>query len=1116
MSEKAYTLLLEKLDEFIRKYYLNALIRGLIYFLSLGVAIWVAISLLEYFGRFNSSVRTVLFYLSILSFLILFAKHLFVPALKFFALGKRITHEQAAEIIGQHFEEVEDKLLNLLQLRSSSLEYQTDLIEASIAQKIETLKPVPFSLAINFGENKKYLRYLLAPCLVLLGILFYSPEVISESNKRIVAYGEEFEPLAPYRIVVENTPLQAFKNEDFKLSISLEGEQLPQQMKVTFGGQRYLMNRVSDRKYEYTFKALDKAFSFRIFDGEFYSKPYQLEVLPKPSLVSFKTELRFPTYLNQADEVLHNQGDLVIPEGTEVKWYFKTKETSTFKIFIADSSKELSQVSEETFYFKSRVMESGQYGLVAKNEQFTKKDTLWYDLEVIPDLRPSIELEVKTDSTAPKLLYFKGFVKDDYGFSRLSFFVKAQNKDKATTDFEQQNISINTSLPQTDFYHNLNLDEFSLEAGESISYYFEIWDNDGVNGSKSSRTPTYTFKAPSKEQLKQKEEESNQKIKEKIKENISLSKDIKRDLEKLNEKILNKKTLGFQEKKQFEELLKKQKQLKENMQELSKQNQEKNQLQNSFDPMDEELVKKQEQLQELFEKVMSDEMKALMEEMEKMMEKLDPKKMQEELEKIELSNADLEKELDRNLELFKQLELEKQLNDAQEKLKEIKEEQAKLKEETAKKESDSEELLEKQEELNEDFDKLKKDLEDIKKKNQDLENPFEMEKTESLEEQIKEDMKESAQELQNAQKQKSGEEQEQAEEGMDELAEKLSDMQMNMQAQGQEENLEDMRALLENLITLSFDQERVMEELKRIDETDPKYRALAQTQSKLQDDSKVIEDSLFALSKRVLQLAPIVNREIGLIKRNMEKAVDLLGERKTAVATSRQQLAMTSINNLALLIDEAVQKMQQQMQSMMQSNSQCKKPGGKPGGKPSLGGVKKMQQQLRKQMEALKKSMKSGKMPNGKKGEGSSGKGSGKGMSKELAQMAAKQAAIRRAIEELENETKGTNAGGQLKKIGEMMEENETDLVNKRITNETLLRQQEILTRLLQSEKAQREREKDPKRESNEFTDEFSRNPEDFFEYNRSKQKELELLKTMPPSFSPFYKSKVSDYFNRK
>ena len=96
-----------------------------------------------------------------------------------------------------------------------------------------------------------------------------------------------------------------------------------------------------------------------------------------------------------------------------------------------------------------------------------------------------------------------------------------------------------------------------------------------------------------------------------------------------------------------------------------------------------------------------------------------------------------------------------------------------------------------------------------------------------------------------------------------------------------------------------------------------------------------------------------------------------------------------------------------------------------------------------------------------------------------------------------------------------MMEKTETDLVNKQITRETIRRQEEILSRLLESEKAEREREKDKQRKSTEFTDEIYRNPNEFFEYNNRKEQEMELLKTMPPSFNSFYKNKVSEYFNQ-
>ena len=77
-----------------------------------------------------------------------------------------------------------------------------------------------------------------------------------------------------------------------------------------------------------------------------------------------------------------------------------------------------------------------------------------------------------------------------------------------------------------------------------------------------------------------------------------------------------------------------------------------------------------------------------------------------------------------------------------------------------------------------------------------------------------------------------------------------------------------------------------------------------------------------------------------------------------------------------------------------------------------------------------------------------------------------------------------------------------------------MMRQEEILTRLLESEKAERERDQDEKRESKESNIENFSNLNLFNEYNRLKMKETELLKTVPPSLNTFYKNKVTDYFN--
>ncbi|MAC94074.1 MAG: DUF4175 domain-containing protein [Flavobacteriales bacterium] len=1121
MKKENYHLLIQKLDEFIRKYYFNKLIRGAIYFGSLALATFILLVLLEHFGKFNTTTRTVLFYgsLSVLSIALLL--WVIYPISQILSIGKRISHEQASQIIGKHFSEIDDKLYNVLQLKKLSEQSSSDLIESGINQKINQLKPVPFQLAVNLGENKKYLKYLIPPAAVIALLLAISPQIVSDSTNRLVAHNIEFIPLAPYQIILENQKLSTFKNEDFKLKVRIEGEEIPNQMKVHFEGQEFLMSKNAKNQFSFSFNNLDDNITFYLSDGIYNSKNYEVDVVPKAGIKNFIISLDYPNYLGKKDETISDKGDLTIPEGTEVKWNFIAENTDGIYFYLSDSSYQVDRIAENEYQFSKRLFNNSYYSVNAYN-QFINSDTANYKVEVIQDLRPSIEVESRTDSNSSKIIYFKGLVKDDYGFSRLEFRSRFLGANDSVGMENIVQLPINKNLPQSDFYHSLNLNQFELKSGDQVEYYFQVWDNDGVNGSKSARTQTLIFKAPSKDELAEKEDSSNNKIKDDLKENIELSQEIKRDLEELKQSMLNKKQLGYQEKKKLEDLMKKHKQLQKNMQQLKEENRQKNQLQKEYQQMDENLLEKQKQLEKLMENVMTEEMKEMMKEVEKMMEKLQKDQLQKQLEKIELSNEDMEKELDRNLELFKQLEFEKQLDDVKKKVDELKEKQQKLKEETlaAKKKEEKEKLKEKQEELNKEMDELSEKMDELEKKNQELEEPNEMPDTESLEDQIKKDMKESAEELSKMNEQKAGEKQQDSEDGMQELSEQMEAMQMQMQSAQQAENLEDLRQLLENLIDLSFSQEELMENLKSTNINDPKYVELAQEQNKLQDDSKVIEDSLFALSKRVIQLEGIVNREMSSIKTNMQKAVEQLAERNTAMANNRQQYAMTSLNNLALLLDEAMQQMQQQMQAMMQSKGQCKKPGSKPGGKPSnkMGNMKSLQQQLNKQMEQLKKAMEQGQKPGGKKGEkpGEGMPGGQGGMSKQLAQMAAKQAAIRKAIQQMQEELeKGNGGGGSLEKLQEMMEQTETDLVNKQITNETILRQQEILTRLLQSEKAEREREKDEKREAIEFTDEFSRNPKSFFEYNSRKESEIELLKTLPPSFNNFYKSKVTEYFNQ-
>jgi hypothetical protein len=354
----------------------------------------------------------------------------------------------------------------------------------------------------------------------------------------------------------------------------------------------------------------------------------------------------------------------------------------------------------------------------------------------------------------------------------------------------------------------------------------------------------------------------------------------------------------------------------------------------------------------------------------------------------------------------------------------------------------------------------------------------------------------------------SSESQQSAVEKMEEMKKKM-EAGMYLASSQEGEDLEALRKILENLLVLSFDQEAVMNQVKVVDKSDPNIVDLTQTQLELFNNSEMISDSLYALSARVPQIESLVTEELKQMDKNMVAAIDELKERQTGQAALNQQKSLTAINNLLVLLDEIIQQMQEQQKKKKEGSGSCSKPGeGKP--KPSMGKSKKKQEELAKQMKAMKKKMEKGQMP-GKRNPGQMGEG----MSMEVAKLAAQQGQIREQIRKMRDELQkegNLEGAGELKKLEELLDENEEDLINLNLDNEFFARQNEIEVKMLEAENSLREREKELKRESNtavNYTKETGVNMED---YLKEKQKELELIRLANPKFSDYYRTKVGNF----
>ena len=1129
----------QNLDRFIRKYYKNRMIKGIIYALALLLSLFLVMALLEHFGYFGTTVRAILFWCYLLASVCLLVYYVFVPLAKMFRLGKVISYEEAAKIIGRHFPEVQDKLLNLLQLQEKGDVSSDGLLAAAIAQKTVQLKPVPFQNAVDIKSNRKYLKYLAIPVVVILLLLLVSPSVITGSSHRIAHYNTQFEKPAPFSFVVENPSLEVAQQEDFELHVLVEGNAVPAEAFINIEGNVYRMRQVDKTHYSYQFKTVQRSCDFHLEAAGVTSTQYRLTVFPKPAVVDFRVLLSYPAYTLKLQETLLNEGDLVVPQGTSVRWLFQTKDVDTLYFFVNEDVKRLVPDDNGRVSLTIRALQSFTYGFAAANHYAPVSDTLGYAVTAIEDLSPMIAVVEMHDSLVDDRLFFHGRIKDDYGFTKLEFkLVKTNVQDTSKKEVLAYGIGITKETVQ-EFNYSTDLSDIELGPGDKLVYYFEVWDNDGIHGPKSATSQQFELQVPTEKELDNILDRNSNEAQERAQQSMSELKKMQQDINELMRKLVDKKEFDWQDKKDLQELAKKQQQVKEMLQQMQQQLNENKKLEQKYRDQSEQLMEKQRELERLMNEVMNEEMKQMMEQIDKMMQELDKKKVQEQLEQLKLDNQDLEKQLDQNIELMKRLEMEKKVEEAVRKTEELAEKQRELsdKTEAAKSKDDKDKLLKEQQKLSEQYDQLKQELNQIQQDYKKIDNDLNFKLDKELMDKIDQNQQGAEKSLEKGKSKDASKQQKEASEQLDQLSEQLAEAQVDLEQQDLAEDAEQIRRLLKNLVQLSFNQESLIGKVRNTFIQDPQYQSIIVGQNKIKDDFRGVEDSLRAIAKRQLNVARVINKYLGEVNSNVARSMSELlnmnqtfyGTYKNSQASTSMQYAMTAFNNLALVMAESLDQMQNQMRQNQQKkqNSNCKNQGMKksgncsnPGkGKPSAKSMKQMQQELNKQMESLKKQLdKQGKdsKPNGRKKIGDK---SSMQMSEEFARMAAQQEMIRRMMQEYGQEMKQGDAGNaklarEIDQMMKQMEQTENDLVNKVITQQTINRQQQIMTRMLEHEKAEMQREKEERRESREGK-EMGHQPSasDLEQLKRMQEKNMELFRTVPPTLSPYYKAKVNDYF---
>ena len=1080
----------DQLTSFQRKFFYNKLLRGCLIFIALSGGYCILIAGFESLIRPGSLIRGILLVLSILFLVSAFWAFIIRPLVALLSPKKYLTDEQAARLIGQQFPDIDDRLINTLQLQHIA-DAQSGLAQAGFDQRALEFNRYAFDQSINLRLNGKYLYFTL-PILFLFMVLGQiQPGIYSASSQRIINYNQFYASPAPFEFVLLSEDLEVFKNESLLLELALTGDEVPDLCYILIGDQKIRMKTEQNGQFSYLFETVPNDLVFSFLSAGYQSRPYTITTKVKPELISFDVQLNYPPHTHKKPDILFNNGNLNIPEYTQISWTISCNDTDSVQITIGDhSSVRATYLADiQSYNVNYTAITSNPYEIFLNNQYGHNQESIRYKMTVLKDLFPELEVNFFVDTLYYEFILITGTLSDDYGIHSLMVDQKGGSDSLIVLPVKD--------IPNSQsFYHQVQITPGMLDQQARIELQVILTDNDLPNGYKSTSSTPFYLQIPDEQYFKSLLSKKSTTSENAIKELISKNESLQEKLLNMEEKLKIKKTLDWQDRSMFDEILKEKQQLQKAIEELSQKMQELNQQQNKFNDKDPALQQKAAQLKELIASVLDEKTKKLFDELEQLLkEKQNVQDIQKKLSSITNKEQNIEQELNRALELFKRLKLENDLDQAQKMIEKLSQDQQKLSTESNKKEPSLDDLKLQQNEISQKFEEFKRDLNKIKSLNQELIRPESLSPTQDSEDRIDQSLQEINDALVEKERKKASKKQEDTSQKMKSLSDALADMQTNMQNETLIENIEDLNRILDDLIKLSFKQEDIMKSFRTLKSMNPQFVTLSQEQLKLKDQVTVLSDSLLALSKRVVAISSFVTSELNELNRNINASILSLRQRKANTAVVSQQFSMTSMNNLALLLNDLLQQMRDQ------ANSQGS---GKPQDQPSGGlpNLRELQQQLSKQIQELKK-----------------GGLKGRELSQELAEMAARQEMIRNELSKLNNKLKGQpgneNANNTLNKAAKDMEKNELNLINKQITQELIDRQEQILTRLLEAENALQNQDEDERREAETAQDYKSRLPAALENYLKLKSQEIELLESIPINLHPFYKSEVNEYFKR-
>lgn len=1083
--------------------------------------------ILETLGRFPGSVRAVLLTIWGVSVVAAVGLGIVWPVLRstvFHGGDKKLAGEYA-----RRMPTIRDRVLNALQLLDKAETadregYSADLILEAGRSVAEDLRPIdpkylPDRRPVKISGRAALIS---AAAAVLLFALAGRPLV--SAAERMMKPDQEFEPPAPFSLTLGPGDVTLVRGDSLRVVVRAEGA-APEQVVLErlergkTAAEPVTLDLENDTA-KYTYRGVTSPFTYRAHSGRVQSATCSVRVKELPAVRFLSVRLSPPDYTGLEDEVLEeNIGDIAAVVGTRVT--LQAAATKTLSSAGIEFLKPRTPGSDEeeirgmlrlditgsrsTGEFT--VDESGYYRiLLTDTEGLSNSDPILYRITARPDEPPMIsivdpprDIEIAAGAKVPVVAE----AADDFGFTKMNlrFF--------RTSSFE-----LMMGEPEEKNYSRIPLDYKMIEPGHAAAEYLwdlapldllpddqlmvfvEVWDNDRISGPKRARSEVRVFRFPSMAEIFEQEEQQAEAQKITLADLLEQSEDLREKVEEAVEEYKSNPDLSWERKKEIEDLLEKQRAMTEVLEKVAEAMEQASQQMEQRAMFSPEVMEKLRKVQQLAQEVITPEMREAMQKLAEAMKQPSEEEMRRALENFQMTQEMFEQALDQALNMLEQLKIEQKLDELTRRLDELGRKQDQLNQkmdsntpETAQQNSEEQKRL--SEEMRKIEDEMRKLAEQMKKQNMPGSEEMQQLQQEAEEENLSEQMEQNSQSMsacQNSMCKKKGK---RARRKMADFANACQNIKQMMQQDMMAEVLEKLERTRDQMLDLSHRQEQLWRECENLDASSPQHTQAAEEQENLRQALSRVNSDLLDLARESMFVTPKLMSSLYEALKQMQSACNSSQSRDPRIASYYRLQSLAALNSALKECQGACSNCQSSC-NKPNPNSCCNK-----AGQMSL-----KQGQINQQTQQMF-------------GACNNPQGLTQGEAATMQRLAAEQNALAKSADELAAEASASRQSlGRIDDLAEEMRDVAKDLENRNITDRTLSKQERIESRLLDFQRATREREFSPRRRATTGVDIVRSSPRELPEKPGKDELRADLLRALETKYTPDYEKLIRLYFD--